>query len=246
MGTVTDLQEARAKRQSSDLLFQLRQITQGAIRIDINDHRGSYMSAGEYVKAYPQYFEGIPKSILEEIAKGNRLTVIKFYPLYPGKACQVISSTLDKALPLAFFLAKAARPDVVLHNTLAEYNQAELLSELASVCRASVHLEINGFKEEKYWDFEAQKDVTGVITAEKYLADEKEIDERKFVKDGDDEPEISEEMVQEMIKLDLVISLRAYTLTPVGFISLDGTDLGHMLSSMLAYAKNDVKRHPVK
>lgn len=42
------------------------------------------------------------------------------------------------------------------------------------------------------------------------------------------------------------IELQAYTLTPIGFASVTGIDLGYMLTSMLDHAKTDVKNHPVK
>lgn len=195
MGTVTDLQEARTKRDNADPLFQLMQLVKGYVRIDINEQRVSYETTEQRIKGYPLIFEKVPKGILETIIKANTLVEIVFTINYPGKERRIVASTLEEALKTTLSIAKNYNTLAVLANKLPTgHDCTQLLSELGKTCRASVHLTAQPVKDNKEREFEIQ----------------------------------------------------AYTLTPIGFASVDGRDLDGMLASMLDHAKTETSMYPVK
>lgn len=227
--------------QQTDVLTQLHQLVQGRLYIDINDHRSGYHSVAEEIKQYPlSVYASADQSDLDEAIAKNTMVTISCVPVYPGEKLEFFGAEVVETVTRALEKVKehTGNNDFKMA-PLNEFNSINLLKELVDLCDASVTLSINEFKTTQYWDVDTQDYTDGVITAERYLADEQSFDDRKFVADEEGDYEIHPELVKQMIEKDLVISTQFYPNTPISFFHIYSTNLGELLNTSVGCVKAD-------
>lgn len=212
-----------------DYLLGLSRLCEGNIKIDINYHRGIYEKAADYLKG--KKFAGrITAEMYKDCVGKDNIIEITMLPSRTGGEVKLVGCDMYEVLYSALDQAKE-----ILHLDSyawlgAEYNCTASLEQLVAKCKASVHLDINEFKEKEFWDFDLSKNISNG-TAKIYFNNL--LIERPDVFDEEDGGgyEISPESRVIMEEKDTVLRLRWYDRTPVSFYNLFDHDLPRMLAS---------------
>lgn len=212
-----------------DYLLGLYRLCEGNIRIDINDHRGIYEKAADYLK--DKKFAGrISAEVYKDCVGKDNIVEITLLPSRAGDVVKVVGADLRETLYAAVEEAK----EILGLNSFgwlgSEPDCTTNLEQLVAKCKASVHLDINEFKEKEFWDFDLQKYITSG-TAKIYMNNL--LIERPNVFDTDESggAEIPPESRVIMEEKDTVLRLRWYDRTPISFYNLFDHDLPRMLAS---------------
>lgn len=218
----------------TDPLLFLYRSCRGAIHVDINDHTSGYQGAIDTIRDKRRQLANfqIDKDVYAEIEEANTLAEVRVNPTPDAAVVSFYGATFTLACHRA--LKHLADLGVLVEKVEPfEVNLTEKIEELADICNAAVHLDINTYKNPKYWSIEKQDWMSGA-TAKTFLDDEREGDPDLFVKGGDFG---SPEVCAIMIERDEVMNIHFYPNTPVGFCSWYHTELDEMLVTGIRVAK---------
>lgn len=211
-----------------DYLLGLSRLCEGNIKIDINYHRGIYEKAADYLKG--KKFAGrITAEVYKDCVGKDNIVEITLLPSRAGDVVKAVGADLRETLYAAVEEAKEILGLSSFAWFGAEHDCTTSLEQLVAKCKASVHLDINEFKEKEFWDFDLSKNISNG-TAKIYFNNL--LIERPDVFDEEDGGgyEISPESKAIMEEKDTVLRLRWYDRTPVSYNNLFDYDLPRMLA----------------